>query len=269
VKRIIGIVFLILFAFLTSAVGMAAEKQQWEELFFAANQAYKEGHFQEAADAYGQLIKSGHRNGHLFYNLGNSYVRLDELGQAILNFERGRLLMPRDADLNFNLDYARDQTQDVVSESDGFISTTFFWLDSLSLHELLWSFVVLNVLFWAILVARLFSTSDGIYYVFLAIFVSWLTAGVSFGLKWYQVEADDRAVILNSEVRILAGPDMQDTALFKLHAGTVIHHERSEDGWSLIRLSDQKRGWVQSEAIERIASRAKPLALPHGPLQLG
>jgi len=252
VRKIIGIILLDLFALLPFVPGMATESQQWEELFFEANQAYKEGRFQEAVDAYGQLIKSGHSNGHLFYNMGNSYFRLDELGRAILNYERARLLMPRDADLNFNLNYARDQTRDVVSESDGFVSTTFFWLDSLSLHELLWSFVVLNVLFWAIVIARLFSASDGIYYVFVVVLVSWLVAGASFGLKWYHVGADDRAVILNKEVKILAGPDIQDTALFKLHTGTIVHRERSEDGWSLIRLSHKKRGWVRSEAIERI-----------------
>jgi hypothetical protein len=40
--------------------------------------------------------------------------------------------------------------------------------------------------------------------------------------------------------------------LFKLHKGTTVHHERSEDGWSLINLPDEKRGWIRSGALERI-----------------
>ncbi len=251
-NRTIWIVFLTLFPFFPLALAMTTENKQWEELFFEANQSYRQGRFQDALDSYGQLIKAGHTNGHVFYNIGNSHFRLNQLGRAILNYERARVLMPRDPDLNFNLDYARDQTQDVVSESDGFVRTTFFWLDSLSLRELLWSFGVLNMLFWAILVARLFSRSDGIYYVFLVVLVSWLVAGASFGLKWYQVGTDDSGVIVEDEISILAGPDIKDTVLFKLHAGTIVHHERSEDEWVLIRLSDKKRGWAKFESMERI-----------------
>ena len=36
------------------------------------------------------------------------------------------------------------------------------------------------------------------------------------------------------------------------HEGTIVNHERFEDGWSLISLSRDKRGWVKSEALERI-----------------
>ena len=81
-----------------------------------------------------------------------------------------------------------------------------------------------------------------------------MMAGASFGLKWHQIETDDRAVILQQEVDILAGPNIRDTVLFKLHEGTIVQQERSEDGWWLIRLPDGKRGWINSEAIEPIVT---------------
>jgi len=70
--------------------------------------------------------------------------------------------------------------------------------------------------------------------------------------KWYQLKTDDRAVILTEEVDVLAGPDPQDTVLFKLHEGAVAHHERSEDGWRLIHLTNEKRGWIRSLDLERV-----------------
>ena len=82
--------------------------------------------------------------------------------------------------------------------------------------------------------------------------VFWVISGLSFGLKWYQLEADDRAVILEPELNVLAGPDLGDTVLFKLHAGTMVQVERSEDGWALVRLPDKKRGWVGNDAMEGI-----------------
>jgi SH3-like domain-containing protein len=82
--------------------------------------------------------------------------------------------------------------------------------------------------------------------------ILWAVAGLSFGLKWYQVAGDDRAVILGKEVNVMAGPDSGDTILFRLHEGAVIVHEREEDDWTLIRLSDNKRGWIKKDAVEKI-----------------
>lgn len=251
-RRFFQLALITLLASLPLATTIAAENQPWEEVFFRANQAYKEGHFQEAIDGYSQLIQSGHETGHLFYNLGNAYFRLDQLGRAILNYERARLLIPRDPDLKFNLRYAGDQSEDAIPESRGLISETFFWLDGLNLGELFWSFGILNLLFWAILLAKLFWRAEWTYYLSLVVLILWLIAAASFGVKWYQVGTDDRAVIVQKEASVLAGPDIQDTILFKLHAGTIVCQERSEDGWSLVRLPDKKRGWVKREAVEKI-----------------
>ena len=71
-------------------------------------------------------------------------------------------------------------------------------------------------------------------------------------LKWYGWAADDRAVVLADEVEVRAGPDRGDTTLFKIHEGTVVHHERSEDDWVLLHQSKDKRGWAESEQLERV-----------------
>jgi tetratricopeptide (TPR) repeat protein len=243
-------IFLMVCLFASDAI--AIQTSESEELFFSSNQAYRQGRFQEAIDGYGQLIRSGHKEGNLYYNLGNAYFREDQLGQAILNYERAHLLMPGDADLNFNLSYARDKTQDAVSESQNLVSMTFFWLKDLSLAKLLWGFLVLNLLFWTALLIRLFFKFEWTYYACLISLILWIIAGTSFVLKWYELNTDDRAVVLEQEVNILAGPDIRDTVLFKLHAGTIVHYERSEDGWSLVRLPDKKRGWVKAEAVEPV-----------------
>ncbi|MBW1670982.1 MAG: tetratricopeptide repeat protein [Deltaproteobacteria bacterium] len=235
---------------------IALQTSESEELFFSSNQAYRQGHFQEAIDGYDQLIRSGHKDGNFYYNLGNAYFRLDQLGRAILNYERARLLMPGDADLNFNLSYARDKTLDDVSESQDLVSMTFFWLKDLSLGELLLCFAILNFLFWTAFLIRLFFKFEWTYYVSIISLILWIIAGTSFGLKWSQLNTDNRAVILEQEVNILAGPDMRDTVLFKLHAGTIVHYERSEDGWSLVSLPDKKRGWVKAGSVEPVITEA-------------
>ena len=230
----------------------AAETPSTEELFFEANRAYKEGRFQNAIDGYLRLAENGYANGHLYYNIGNAYFRSGQLGRAILNYKRAQLLIPRDADLNFNLRYAFDQTRDAVSPSQNFLNQAFFWLDGMTLRELLWAFGVLNIMFWGILLLRLFTRPEWTYYVSIVLLIFWLVIGGSSAVKWHQLKTDQRAVILAPEADVLAGPDSKDTLLFKLHEGTTVLRERAEDGWCLVRLSESKRGWVPSSDLEPV-----------------
>ncbi|MCP4574908.1 MAG: hypothetical protein GY846_01285 [Deltaproteobacteria bacterium] len=236
----------------TSAFGQD-HQGAWEEIFYQANQAYREGNFQEAVKGYRQLIRTGHDVPRIQYNLGNGYFRMNQLGRAILAYERAHVAMPRDADLNFNLAHARDRVVDAIPPSRGFFSMAFFWLPSVSQSELFWCFAILNMLLLTALLIRLFHRSEWLFYTFLLVLCLWLITGLSLGMKWAQVHNDHRAVILEKEVEVLAGPHEGDTILFKLHEGAIVEQERSEGGWRLIRLPDKKRGWLPEAVLELVS----------------
>lgn len=223
-----------------------------EEIFFEAGKAYKKGRFRKAIEKYNLLIKSGYINGHIYYNLGNAWFRLNRIGRAILNYERAKILIPRDPDLKFNLSYAQKKTIDEIPHNRDILHTIFFWLDSLNLHEVFYTFAIINILFWGMLVAYLFFKKDWIYYILITFLILWLISGSSCALKWYWIQTDNRAVILAKEESVLAGPHEGDTILFKLHEGAIVHYERSEDGWTLIHISIQKRGWIKNSDLGRI-----------------
>ena len=229
------------------------EGKAWEELFFQANQHYREGDFREAAAGYNQLVRMGHDSSLIQYNLGNAWFRLKQVGRAILAYERARIAMPRNADLNYNLAHAKDQVVDAITPSRGFFSMAFFWLPSVSPGELFWCFAILNLLLWTALLIRMFYRSEWLFYSLLLILCLWGLTGLSLGMKWVQVHDDHRAVILNKEVAVLAGPHEGDTVLFKLHEGAIVEQERPEDGWRLIRLPDGKRGWLPEKDLELIS----------------
>jgi len=241
-----------LFFLSSPSTGKGPVEKPSEEIFFEANQAYRDGRYQEATEGYLRLVENGFQNGHVYYNLGNACFRLGDLGRAILFYERARLFIPRDADLNFNLSYARDQTLDAINESPSFIRQSFFWLDEVNLHEVFLGFMLFNVLFFGILFVRLFNNSEWTYYLLIALLIFALIGSSSLALKWYQAKSDDRAVVLAKEVDVLAGPHSQDTVLFRLHEGAIVHYERSEDGWCLIHLSGERRGWLRAQDLERI-----------------
>jgi tetratricopeptide (TPR) repeat protein len=222
------------------------------EDFFEANRSYKNHQFQAAADGYLKLIESGVENGQIYYNLGNAYYRLGDLGRAILFFERARLLLPRDDDLLFNLSHARNQTVDAISDFRTSALRDFLGLDSSNLYETFFVFTILNFSFFLLLGIRLYKKSEWSYYlsIVLAIFIG--IGGCTLALKWYGYAFDNRAVVLSDEIEVRAGPDPANTTLFKIHEGAIVNYERTEGDWVLLHLSKDKRGWAESEHLERI-----------------
>ncbi|MEA2102677.1 MAG: hypothetical protein U9P80_08930 [Thermodesulfobacteriota bacterium] len=223
-----------------------------QDRFFRANLAFDQGCFADASEIYQWLIKDGQADGNIYYNLGNAFFRMDQMGMAILNYERALRLMPRDPDLEFNLQYARDKSVDEVKVSSGFIGSAFFWIRAFSLAEIFWVFVLLNAVFFFVLLLRVFFKREWTWYLLLISLCLWSVSGVSFGAKWYDTVFDDRAVVVDKEADVLAGPAKGDTLLFRLHAGTIVHEERQEHGWWLIHLSDDKRGWISGDMVKEI-----------------
>ncbi len=247
------ILSLLIFSIFISS-DLHAEKKA-DEIFFNAGWLYKEQKYEEALEMYLKLVDMGHASGHIYYNMGNTCYRLNSIGHAVLYYERACILMPRDADLDYNLRYVRNLTKDVIEESPGILSMIFFWLDSVTLNELFWIFIIVNIIFWSGLILRLYDKEEWTYYFVIISLVAWIICGASFFKKLYDVETDDRAVILTDEADILSGPETGDTILFKLHTGAIVNFEREEEGWMLIGLPDNKRGWVESKDVGLVRKR--------------
>src|SRR6187549_27392 len=77
--------------------------------FAKANQEYAQGNFKEAIAGYEALVRAGHWNANLFYDLGNAYFRTHDFGRAILNYERALALDNHHPEATANLQIARDE----------------------------------------------------------------------------------------------------------------------------------------------------------------
>jgi tetratricopeptide (TPR) repeat protein len=223
-------------------------------LLFQANQAYLEGRYEEAAGLYGRLLNRGHLNGHVFFNLGNTYVRLGELGRAILHYKKAKVLLPRDGDLKANLEYARSLTKDRIEPaSPPFWHTLTFWYFGMNVLELLIAFVLLNALFWGSALLLLYRESEWVKWsLWLSLLLS-LVTGVSAGVKYRESIRNRGGVLLTEESPVRSGFSRNDTALFVLHEGAEFTILDEEKGWWKIELEDGKKGWVTTEAGGRVA----------------
>lgn len=223
-------------------------------LLFRANQAYLEGRYVEAAGLYQDIVDRDHPNGHVFFNLGNTYIRLGDIGKAILNYQKAAVLLPTDGDLKANLQYARSLTKDRIEEaSPPFWHTLAFWYFGMNLWELLLAFVLFNALFWASALFNLYRNSEWVKWGLWLSLVLSLLLGISTGLKYRESFQNTGGVVLAEETPVRAGFSRNDTTLFVLHEGAEFTILDQEKGWWKIALADGKKGWMTAQAGGRVA----------------
>ncbi|MBI4430867.1 MAG: tetratricopeptide repeat protein [Candidatus Omnitrophica bacterium] len=247
-------ILFVLFFFALLCDPLAAETI---DLFSTAQAEYKGGRYQEAINLYEQMLKSGQLYAVVYYNLGNAYARVGDLGKAVLNFERARRLNPRDPEILNNLGYVNglleqqiadtrpavliglnrilDFTSAMETELLSLLSYTL-WILAYILHLLLkrprWMKRISSVTFFVFLL----STSAAV-------------------LKHF-VLREENAVVVEKTAEVKYGPSEHDKTAFKLTAGLPVFVREKRDFWSRIELRDGTGGWISNEAIEPVYQKA-------------
>jgi tetratricopeptide (TPR) repeat protein len=228
----------------------AAPATQTARAFMDGTEAYRNGDWPAAIAAFESLVAEGVNNGQLFYNLGNAHLKNDDLGHALLWYERALKRIPDDPDLRFNYDYALTLTKDERGQQESpLLRILFFWKYQLSHSSVRWIAVLLNATLWvalSVLVVRkkrLLRPSIVLTAAATVIFSA--TAAFNY-VEAVQVR---HAVILSEQVPVRSGFSDTDTQLFVLHAGTKVRIVRQTDTHLLIRYTEGKIGWVKRSEV--------------------
>ena len=104
-----------------------------------ADSAYINNDFVSAVYLYENILANQGESADIYYNLGNSYYKMDNIAKAIVNYEKALVLNPGNGDIRFNLELAQSKTVDKVTP----MSEVFFvtWIKDLtnSMSEKGWS----------------------------------------------------------------------------------------------------------------------------------
>ena len=229
-----------------------------DELWQIANTAYNAGNYALAEECYTRIVEQGLHSAALFYNLANAHFKQDELGKAMLYYNRALRLRPNDEDIRHNLEYAEQSTKDSIEEIPEFFLKT--WIKSLrgALSCTAWSILSLIMLVAALvcgllylLAQRLSLRKTGFYLMTVTALLFVVTTAFAWSERNMLVERSE-AIIMNSAVSIKSSPDRSATELFVLHEGTKVTIGETIDGWAEVRIADGRKGWIEQERIERI-----------------
>lgn len=233
-------------------------------LTFAATKAeadalYEQERYQAAAAAYEAVLKTDGVAAELYYNLGNCYYKLEDIPQAVLNYERAFLLDPGDADIRANLALARGKTVDkVVPPSEMFFVT--WWRDltncmSIDAWTLLGigAFVLMLVgVLTFMFVSPLWARKTGFYGAVVLLVIT-LTANLAAVSQHLDQTRRNTAIIMAPVVTVKSAPSASGTDLFLIHEGSKVEIlDGTMKEWLEVKYEEGKQGWIPVRAAERI-----------------
>ncbi len=238
-------------------LGLWAYVSLWGQTpFDNAINAYKNGQYSEARDLFSAMEREGYQDAALYYNLGNTYYALNDLGRSILYFEKASRIEPHNHILRQNLEIARSKCAD-----DFLIIPDFFiwrWIKSFSLSwsatawmwcsvGFAWVIVIVLMAFWWQKLSRMW-----LVVALGSLGLTWITVT---GLGWirqYLHQHHQQGIIIPQEVVLRAAPDAQSAELFKLHAGLKVTMVDTLNRWQKVELPNKETGWLRPEEIIKI-----------------
>jgi len=223
-----------------------------------ANKAYAEGLFTNAVDLYKQVLNSGNESWEVYYNLGNSYYKMNDFASAILFFEKAKKLNPGNEDINFNLKVTNNKIADKIEP----LPEMFYKRWYRNLVELFpvdpWARITILTfilsLFFAlfyVISQRVYLRKMGFWAGILFFIVSLMSVHFTFQ-NYKTLQNNTEAIIFTPTVTIKSSPDEKSIDLFVLHEGTKVKILDNIGNWYEIRIASGSVGWLPVSSVEKI-----------------
>jgi tetratricopeptide (TPR) repeat protein len=223
-----------------------------------ANDLYSKNQFEQAVKLYKSVCESSYASSELYFNLGNTYFKTNSIKEAILYYERAKLLNPGDKDIEYNLEMARSMTVDKINAlPELFFITWIKWVrDLLSLGG--WTMLCLTAFLLSLAAMLLYLLTGsigmkkiGFWVGVFMLLISLTSFAMGMQLKHMQT-ANNTAIIFASPVTLKSAPAESGTNLFVLHEGTKVEILDKVGDWRWVRIADGNRGWIKMSDMVNI-----------------
>ena len=244
--------FLIINLFLLSL----SLSQNTDSLFQLGNYYYENERYELAVENFQQL-EQDFTHEFLYLNLGNSYYRMGEIGNAIWAYEKAHSISPRDQDIIYNLNFVRSQVKDRIVPPDSFFLFSLYKaaLDKTTTLDIIilggFLFIAISLIY---IIKSYFFINEKIKVFFnyaLTLCLS-ILIWMSFD-KYWNISDINEAIVISSSIDVRSAPIVRgENVVFRIHEGTKAQITTSEPGWYEIILLDGKKGWVSNQYMRKL-----------------
>lgn len=211
--------------------------------------------FYEKALLRYQKINKSIPSGKVYYNIGNTYFRMGNIGQAIANYRRAEQHLPGDPNLQHNLVYVLGKRQDTIipQQKETLLRALFFWHYDLS-QNIRSTIVIYSYIGFWVIAGVVFLSPWRISPWSLAPFAAvTLLLASSLFLSNYGTK-DAAGVITDLEVIARKGDSRSYQSSFTapLHAGIEFILLERRGSWLYVELQDGRQCWLPARSCELI-----------------
>ena len=213
--------------------------------------------YQKTLMRFERIVREGGiSNGKLYYNIGNTYFKMKDIGRAILNYRRAEQFIPNDPNLRQNLNFARANRADHIEEKQEtrILKTLFFWHYDLSTGTRVYVFAAFFMLLWVFASVRIFFRRPFTVWCIAVSLLFSILSGASLIVEHVHRQQTRPGVVIAQEVVARKGNSETYEPSFKdpLHAGTEFTLVETRADWSRIELPDSRECWVPKTDIELV-----------------
>jgi len=229
-----------------------------QSVFDKANNAYKQGNYQQAIDSYQSILKSKKHSSGIYFNMANCYYKLNQVAPAIYNYEKALLLNPKDKDIKTNLEFAKNRRIDDIKivQTVGFEKLFKDITNMFNYNTWGYVIIILSFVFLLFFIGYYFSeTTLAKRIFFVGIFgLPIIIIGAIFSalLEKSNREKFNPAIVFSESSSVKTEPKENAQEAFVLHEGTKVFILEEVDAFSKIILEDETEGWIYKKDIKTI-----------------
>ena len=212
-----------------------------------ANRAFVAGKYHEATQAYTEVLGQNGYSAPVLFDLGNSYYREGNLGQAILAYQRAHWLAPGDPDITANLQAAQKQAGLPVAEphasdklSHIFSASAWAWIGSAA-----W------ILICASLLLRVIMPGQASLFAFTAIASAFVLTTAIAGAV-FASDALEQAVVVDKNVSALIAPFPGAQTVFSPAVGETVTIQETHGDFLRVVDHAGHAGWMSKAQVTPI-----------------
>lgn len=254
-KKVAGATLLVL---LLSLALPAAAQEDVSSLWEKAGEAFAAGQWQNALNCYQMIEGEGLVSDDLYYNIGNTFLKLQDNAHAILYYERALKLNPSHEDAAHNLEIVRQMTLDKIDEVPDFILVSWFHNLRQGLSANAWAWITLGLLLLAGILLTVFRSGAPrslrkVSFILSCIVLVLAIFTFIFSLQQKRaVTRQDSAIVTAPVCSVKSSPAEGGKTVFVLHEGTKVRLLDDVGDWARIEIADGRQGWAQGSTFEII-----------------
>ena len=228
-----------------------------DSLFVRGNYYFDEEKYVQSARSFERLLNMV-EHADLYYNLGNAYYRMGEVGYAVWAYEKGLQFEPRNRDIKHNLGLTNTRVKDRIDMPDGFVLLDWYnaFKHYQTVNDLLLCgsvFLLLVGLVYALGQFRFLGRRKTARLQTIFVILTILIHGICLD-KYWDVTGKPEGIIVSSTVNVYSVPAVRDEMIvFKIHEGLKAEITQSQDNWVEIILLDGKKGWIPVNTIRPLS----------------